>query len=84
MRRGWESEALNWARFTRTPGHEHRPLEAYSQALEAAGMRIDAIREVGSPSELVARNPPSTGGGEFRSSSTSVPSGRAGAEPVDR
>lgn len=36
---------------------EHRPLEAYSRALEAAGMRIDAIREVGSPSELVARDP---------------------------
>ena len=23
MRRGWESEAGNWARFTRTPGHDH-------------------------------------------------------------
>jgi SAM-dependent methyltransferase len=23
MRQGWESEALNWARFARTPGHDH-------------------------------------------------------------
>jgi ubiquinone/menaquinone biosynthesis C-methylase UbiE len=23
MRRGWESEARNWARFARTPGHDH-------------------------------------------------------------
>jgi SAM-dependent methyltransferase len=36
---------------------EHRPLEAYSRALEAAGLRIEAIREVGSPSEVVARDP---------------------------
>lgn len=36
---------------------EHRPLEAYSRALEAAGMPIEAIREVGSTKELEARNP---------------------------
>jgi len=23
MRRGWEAEATNWARFARTPGHDH-------------------------------------------------------------
>jgi hypothetical protein len=118
MRRGWEREAGNWGRFTRTPGHdraheninlpvlrellltrggklcgaivhplssagrfqvrepdapfviagsyadpapvadavardgyrltfhgEHRPLEAYSRALEAAGLLAEAIRE---------------------------------------
>jgi SAM-dependent methyltransferase len=36
---------------------EHRPLEAYSQALEAAGMPIEAIREVGSTEDLGASNP---------------------------
>jgi SAM-dependent methyltransferase len=36
---------------------EHRPLEAYSRALEDAGMRIEAIREVGSREELAARDP---------------------------
>jgi len=23
MRKGWEAEAHNWARFARTPGHDH-------------------------------------------------------------
>lgn len=36
---------------------EHRPLETYSRALEAAGMPIEAIREVGSNEEQAARNP---------------------------
>lgn len=36
---------------------EHRPLEAYCRALEAGGMPIEAIREVGSNEELAARNP---------------------------
>ena len=36
---------------------EHRPLEAYSRALEDSGMRIEAIREVGSREELAARDP---------------------------
>jgi ubiquinone/menaquinone biosynthesis C-methylase UbiE len=36
---------------------EHRALETYSRALEAAGMSIEAIREVGSTDELAARNP---------------------------
>jgi SAM-dependent methyltransferase len=35
---------------------EHRALETYSRALEAAGMSIEAIREVGSTDELVARD----------------------------
>ena len=35
---------------------EHRPLEAYSRALEAAGMLIEAVREVGSNDELAARD----------------------------
>jgi hypothetical protein len=36
---------------------EHRPLEAYSQALEAAGLLIEAIREPRAPEELVANQP---------------------------
>lgn len=36
---------------------EHRPLEAYSRALEAAGMLIEAIREVGSNEEAIAGKP---------------------------
>ena len=28
---------------------EHRPIESYSRALEAAGFAIEAIREVGDP-----------------------------------
>jgi SAM-dependent methyltransferase len=36
---------------------EHRPLEAYSRALEAAGMLIDAIREVGASSEPAGPKP---------------------------
>lgn len=27
MRQGWESEAANWARFARTPGHDHSHLD---------------------------------------------------------
>ena len=36
---------------------EHRPLEAYGRALEAAGLLIEAIREPKAPEELVARDP---------------------------
>jgi SAM-dependent methyltransferase len=36
---------------------EHRPIEAYSRALEAAGLLIEAIREVRAPDELVAAEP---------------------------
>jgi hypothetical protein len=36
---------------------EHRPLEAYSRALEDAGMRIEAIREVGDRGNLAVGDP---------------------------
>jgi SAM-dependent methyltransferase len=36
---------------------EHRPLESYSRALEAAGLLIEAIREPRAPDELVAGQP---------------------------
>lgn len=36
---------------------EHRPLEAYSLALERAGLLIEAIRELRAPDMLVARHP---------------------------
>ena len=36
---------------------EHRPLEAYSRALETAGMLIEAVREVRSNNELAAADP---------------------------
>jgi SAM-dependent methyltransferase len=36
---------------------EHRPIEAYSRALEAAGLLIEAIREVSAPDEVVRDHP---------------------------
>jgi SAM-dependent methyltransferase len=36
---------------------EHRPLEAYSRALEAAGLLIEAIRELRAPDTVVAGDP---------------------------
>ncbi len=58
MRDGWEGEAGKWAAFTRTPGHsEHRPIEAYSRALETAGLLIEAIRETRAPDAVVAARP---------------------------
>jgi SAM-dependent methyltransferase len=36
---------------------EHRPLEAYSRALEAAGLLVEAIREPRAPDELVTGQP---------------------------
>ncbi len=36
---------------------EHRPLEAYMGALEAAGLLTEAIREVGPPGHVAARDP---------------------------
>jgi hypothetical protein len=36
---------------------EHRPLEAYSRALEAAGLLIEAIREVRAPDTVAAGHP---------------------------
>jgi hypothetical protein len=67
MRDGWEAEAGKWAAFARAPADwggiqltfhsEHRPLEAYSRALEAAGLLIEAIRETRTPDTLVAASP---------------------------
>lgn len=43
MRQGWDSEALNWARFARTPGHDHSHeqinLPALLDLLPAPGRR---------------------------------------------
>jgi hypothetical protein len=36
---------------------EHRPIEAYTRALEEAGLLIQALREVRAPDELVALDP---------------------------
>lgn len=36
---------------------EHRPIEAYSRALEAAGLLIEAIREPRAPDAMVAASP---------------------------
>jgi SAM-dependent methyltransferase len=36
---------------------EHRPIEAYSRALEAAGLLTEAIRETRAPDAVVAGNP---------------------------
>lgn len=36
---------------------EHRPLEAYVRAFETAGLLTEAIREVGAPDHVVARDP---------------------------
>jgi hypothetical protein len=36
---------------------EHRPLESYARALEAAGLLIEAIREPKPPGHVVARDP---------------------------
>ena len=36
---------------------EHRPLEAYSRALEAAGLLIEAVREVGATDQVVTDHP---------------------------
>ena len=47
----------DWQGITMTFHSEHRPLEAYSQALEAAGLLIEAIREPRAPEELVAHQP---------------------------
>ena len=47
----------NWDDIRVTFHSEHRPLEAYSRALEAAGLLIEAIREVRAPDALVAAAP---------------------------
>jgi SAM-dependent methyltransferase len=45
------------AGFRLTFHSEHRPLEAYSLALERAGLLIEAIRELRQPDEFTARDP---------------------------
>ncbi len=47
----------DWGGIQLTFHSEHRPIEAYSRALEAAGLLIEAIRETGAPDALVAANP---------------------------
>jgi SAM-dependent methyltransferase len=47
----------DWGDVTMTFHSEHRPLEAYSRALEAAGLLMEAIREVRAPDALVAAAP---------------------------
>jgi SAM-dependent methyltransferase len=47
----------DWGGIQMTFHSEHRPLEAYSFALEAAGLLIEAIRETRAPDALVAVSP---------------------------
>jgi SAM-dependent methyltransferase len=47
----------DWGGIQLTFHSEHRPLEAYSRALEAAGLLIEAIRETRTPDTLVAASP---------------------------
>jgi SAM-dependent methyltransferase len=47
----------DWGDVTMTFHSEHRPLEAYSRALEAAGLLIEAIRETRAPDAMVAAAP---------------------------
>jgi hypothetical protein len=59
LRNAWESNAEAWLRrvlpyrddierdgLAMTFHSQHRPLEAYSRAFEAAGLMIEALREV--------------------------------------
>jgi SAM-dependent methyltransferase len=47
----------DWGGITMTFHSEHRPVEAYSRALEAAGLLIEAIRETRAPDPVVAASP---------------------------
>ncbi|HEY2263852.1 MAG TPA: class I SAM-dependent methyltransferase [Streptosporangiaceae bacterium] len=47
----------DWGDVTMTFHSEHRPVEAYSRALEAAGLLIEAIRETRAPDAMVADAP---------------------------
>ena len=47
----------DWGGIQLTFHSEHRPIEAYSRALEAAGLLIEAIRETRAPDAVVAANP---------------------------
>ena len=61
MRDGWDAAPADWVAdwgdVTMTFHSEHRPLEAYSRALEAAGLLIEAIREARAPDAMVAAAP---------------------------
>ena len=50
----WVAE---WGGIQLTFHSEHRPIEAYSRALEAAGLLIEAIRETRAPDAVVTDNP---------------------------
>jgi SAM-dependent methyltransferase len=50
----WVAE---WDGIRLTFHSEHRPIEAYSRALEAAGLLIEAIRETRAPDAVVAAAP---------------------------
>ncbi len=47
----------DWDGITMTFHSEHRPVEAYSRALETAGLLIEAIREPAAPDALGAASP---------------------------
>jgi len=47
----------DWGGVRMTFHSEHRPIEAYSRALEAAGLLIEAIRETRAPDAVVAASP---------------------------
>ena len=47
----------DWGGIRMTFHSEHRPLEAYSRALEAAGLLIEAIRETRAADAVVAADP---------------------------
>lgn len=47
----------DWGTIRMTFHSEHRPIEAYSRALEAAGLLIEAIREPRAPDTLAAADP---------------------------
>ena len=50
----WVAE---WDGIQMTFHSEHRPIEAYSRALEAAGLLIEALRETRAPDAVVAVSP---------------------------
>jgi SAM-dependent methyltransferase len=56
-----DERAAPWVRdkdgFRLTFHSQHRPLESYTRALEAAGLLAEAIREVRVPEHVAARNP---------------------------
>jgi SAM-dependent methyltransferase len=47
----------DWDGIQLTFHSEHRPIEAYSRALETAGLLIEAIRETRAPATVVAASP---------------------------